>query len=159
MLNQQSTNTSAQVDKFTEALASVRKMQQDWLQYGINFLHIYVEDADGDWLENWGNDEIDEIDKILDDALLNSIKEFLVSDDYGAVKIRQVLQNQAARSANSLTLFDLAVNLVECCQINPEIDRLCAIRNLLAWVGKGDAELLDLANHLVEKLSPTPSAG
>jgi len=147
MLNQQETNSSAQVDKFTEALASARRMQQDWLQYGINFLHIYVDDVEGNWLENWGSDEIS------DHSLLDSIKEFLVSEDYVAVKIRQALNHQNTCTETSLTLFDLAINLAECCKINREPDRLSAVRDILIWVGKDDPELWDLANNLIEKLA------
>jgi len=153
MLNQQETNSSAQVNKFTEALASARRMQQDWLQYGINFLHIYVDDVEGNWLENWGSDEISGSDPDPDYSLLDSIKEFLVSEDHVAVKIRQALSHQNACAETSLTLFDLAINLAECCKINRETDRLSAVRDILIWVGKDDPELLDLANNLIEKLA------
>ena len=45
MVNQQQTNNSAQLENLTEALAAARNMQQDWLNYGLNFVHIYVEDV------------------------------------------------------------------------------------------------------------------
>ena len=50
MVNQQQTNNSAQLENLTEALAAARSMQQDWLNYGLNYVHIYVEDVEGDWL-------------------------------------------------------------------------------------------------------------
>ena len=140
MINQQETNSMVQVDRFSEALASARKMQQDWLEYGLNFVHIYVEDVDGDWLENWGDDDI------LGNCLLDSIKEFLVSDDDVAVKIRHYL---AERS-----LFDLAVNLEECLRIYRGDERLSAVKNIL--IGNcdvDDIELTTLANCLIQKLS------
>ncbi len=86
MANQREMNSyDNQVDSFTEALATARQMQQDWLTYGLDFVHLYIEDVDGDWLETWRNNEI------LGNSLLDSIKEFLVSDDDVAVKIRQHL--------------------------------------------------------------------
>jgi hypothetical protein len=131
------TSCDGQSDKFTEALATARKMQQDWLIYGLDFVHIYVEDVDGDWLETWVNDEI------LGNPLLDSIKEFLVSDDAVAVQVRQQLGERS--------LFDFAVNLVECWQIPQESERLFAVRNLLADHDIENENLLELANNLLEK--------
>ncbi|MBD2449472.1 hypothetical protein H6G76_20355 [Nostoc sp. FACHB-152] len=127
-----------QLDKFAQALATARKMQQDWLTYGLNFVQIYVEDVDGDWLETWGNDEI------VGNPLLDKIKEFLVSDDSLAVKVRHQLKKRS--------LFDFAVNLAECGQINEETDRLSAVRNLLVDDDDDAQPSLDLANELSAKL-------
>ncbi|MBW4609031.1 MAG: hypothetical protein KME22_17945 [Hassallia sp. WJT32-NPBG1] len=142
MPNQQETNSSQQVDRFSEALATARNMQQDWLNYGIDFVHFYVEDVDGDWLERWG-----------EESVLDSLKEFLVSDDDVAVRVRQILGERS--------LFDIAVNLEECLSISEENDRLYAVRNILAGRENNydasreidDLELLNLANNLLEKLA------
>lgn len=140
MLNQKEMNSITQVDEFAEILAAARRMQQDWLEYGINYVHLYVEDADGDWLETWGNDEI------LGNGLLDVIKEFLVSNDDVAVKIRYRLGDHP--------LFDLAINLEECLRICGEDAQQSAIRDILArYLHIYDLELVDLANSLVEKLS------
>ncbi len=155
MANQRETNSyENQVDNFTEALATARKMQQDWLNYGLNFIHLYVEDVDGDWLETWGNEEI------LNSQLLDSIKEFLVSDDDIAVRIRQYLGEQSSMPGASLTLFDLAVNLEECWRIPEVHSRLSAVKNLLAVAGNrsdldinDDVELWHLTNSLLAKLA------
>jgi hypothetical protein len=139
MVNQQEMNSITQVDEFAEILAAARRMQQDWLEYGLNFVHFYVEDVDGDWLETWGNDEI------LGNSLLDSIKEFLVSNDNVAVKIRYGLGDRP--------LFDLAINLEECLRITREDEKTSAVRDILArHLLACDIELLDLANSLVEKL-------
>jgi len=140
MPNQSETASyDGQLDKFAQALATARQMQQDWLTYGLDFVHIYVEDVDGDWLETWGHDEI------LGNPLLDTIKEFLVSDDAIAVQVRQQLRERS--------LFDFAVNLAECARIPEESERLSAIRNLLAD-DVDDRNLFDLANSLSDKFFP-----
>ncbi|YAF94733.1 MAG: hypothetical protein AB3A66_19370 [Nodularia sp. CChRGM 3473] len=152
MANRQQTNSyENSVDAFTQALATARKMQHDWLTYGVDFVNLYVEDANGDWLETWGHDEI------LGNQLLDAIKEFLVSDDDIAVRIRQHLKDQASEEKKPLTLFDLAVNLEECWRIPEVDDRLPVVRNILAGedenVDTDNERLLDLANSLLAKLT------
>ncbi|WP_414527299.1 hypothetical protein [Nodularia chucula] len=130
------------VEEFAQALATARKMQQDWLTYGVDFVHFYVENADSDWLETWGHDEI------LEDKLLDNIKEFLVSSDDVAVRLRKHIGNGS--------LFDLAVNLEECCRIAESQEKFCIVRNLLAGednVDLNNQELLNLAESLLEKLA------
>ena len=45
------------LDMISDPLEAARKMHQDWLNYGTDFVRLYVEDVDGDWLENWGEDD------------------------------------------------------------------------------------------------------
>ncbi|WP_016951317.1 hypothetical protein [Anabaena sp. PCC 7108] len=138
MINQQEMNSITQVDEFAEILAAARRMQQDWLEHGLNFVHLYVEDVEGDWLETWGDDEIS-------NSLFDSIKEFLVSNDDVALKIRYCLGDKP--------LFDLAVNLEECLRISREDEKASAVRDILAaYLDIYDPNLLDLANNLLDKL-------
>ncbi|MBD6615887.1 hypothetical protein FNW02_08605 [Komarekiella sp. 'clone 1'] len=143
MGNQRETHSyENKIDKFAEALETARQMQQNWLTYGLDFVNFYVEDVDGDWLETWGNDEI------LGNSQLDVIKEFLVSDDYVAVRIREHLGERS--------LFDLAVNLEECCRITEVNDRLSTVKNLLADEENSvnnDIDLLNLADSLLAKLT------
>ncbi|MFN6572144.1 hypothetical protein [Dendronalium sp. ChiSLP03b] len=142
MANQKETHElENQVDKFTEALATARRMQQDWLNYGLNFIHIYVEDVDGDWLETWEDVEL------AGHSLLDTIKEFLVSDDDVAIRVRQHLKERS--------LFDLAVNLEEYWRISKADERLSAVINLLAddVSSETDFDLLHLADSLLAKLA------
>lgn len=37
-------------------LEGAREIQRDWLKHGLNFVHYYIDDVEGDWLENWGKD-------------------------------------------------------------------------------------------------------
>ncbi|MGI2903939.1 hypothetical protein [Tolypothrix sp. VBCCA 56010] len=141
MPNQRESNSNQQVDRFSEALATARNMQQDWLNYGIDFVHLYVEDVHGDWLERWG-----------EESTLDTIKEFLVSDDDVAVRVRQILGERS--------LFDIAVNLEECLSLSEENDKLYAVINVLAGSENNydareidDMELLNLANSLLSKLA------
>lgn len=139
MLNQTEMNSITEVDEFAELLAAARRMQQDWLEYGVNYVHLYVEDADGDWLETWGDDEI------LGNSLLDSIKEFLISNDDIAVKIRYRLGDQP--------LFNLAVDLEECLRISREDEKKSAVKDILTrHLHAYDLELSDLANSLLDKL-------
>ena len=139
MVNQQQTNSNAQLENLTEALAVARNMQQDWLNYGLNFVHIYVEDVESDWLENWGDDQISS-------PLFDAIKEFLVSDDDVAIKIRKYL--------GDISLFDLAVDLEECLRISRDDDQISAVKDVLAGdFDIDDLELLYLADNFVNKVS------
>jgi hypothetical protein len=138
MPNQRETaNYDEQLDKFAEALATTRKMQRDWLTYGLDFVHVYIEDVDGDWLETWDHDEI------IGNSLLDSIKEFLVSNDVLAVQVRQQLGERS--------LFDFAVNLAQGWRIPEESERLSTVINLLAGDEADDSNLFYLANNLLEK--------
>ena len=137
MVNQQQTNNSAQLENLTAALAAARNMQQDWLNYGLNFVHIYVEDVEGDWLETWGDDEIS-------NPLFDAIKDFLVSDDDVAIKIRNYM--------GDTSLFDLAVDLEECLRISRENDKISAVKDVLVSnLDIDNLELLDLASYFVNK--------
>jgi hypothetical protein len=39
------------------ALLASRQYQKDWQIQGVNRVHLYYKDVEGDWLENW--EEID----------------------------------------------------------------------------------------------------
>lgn len=51
------TSTQNNLDNFNQALLQARQMQDNWLQYGVNFVDLYVDDIEGDWLETWAEDE------------------------------------------------------------------------------------------------------
>ncbi|WP_138500272.1 hypothetical protein [Nostoc sp. PA-18-2419] len=143
MANKRETHTYNDVNNFVQALATARQMQQNWLTYGVDFVNFYVEDVNGDWLETWGNDEI------LGNSRLDAIKEFLVSDDNVAVRVRQYLEERS--------LFDFAVNLEEYWSNFEVNDRLSAVTNLLNSDRNieptDDIRLVDLANSLLVKLA------
>ncbi|MEG4345353.1 ribonuclease III domain-containing protein [Microcoleus sp. A003_D6] len=54
----QGTNTvENNLQKVWEELEAARKMQDEWMNYGVDFVDLYVEDTGGDWLEKWGKCE------------------------------------------------------------------------------------------------------
>lgn len=42
------------VEKARAALRAVRQYEQDWQEHGVNRVHQYYDDVEGDWLENFG---------------------------------------------------------------------------------------------------------
>jgi len=81
-----------------------------------------------------------------------AIKEFLISDDNVALRLRRHLGDDLQSVECHRSLFDIAVNLEECWQY-PTEQRLTAIKHLLANDKNSEIAILDLANSLVQKLS------
>ncbi|NJR26538.1 MAG: hypothetical protein HC786_32790 [Richelia sp. CSU_2_1] len=50
--------------KVFEKLEAARKIQDGWMDRGLDFVDLYVQDAGGDWLEKWGKSEKLEFDTI-----------------------------------------------------------------------------------------------
>ncbi|BAY35970.1 hypothetical protein NIES2111_02890 [Nostoc sp. NIES-2111] len=140
MANYKETNSyNSQVDELTEVLATARRMQQDWLKYGVDYVHLYIEDVDSDWLEAWRDEEI------FTSFILDKIKEFLVSDDAVAKRLRKHLGERS--------LFEIAVNLEECWHISSANERLTAVKHLLADTKTSEIEISDLAASLLQRIS------
>ena len=145
---------SKKTDKFTqylEHLEAGRKLQEDWINHGIDCVDLYFEDIDSDWLETWGddNDEPGYIEKITT---------FLESDDVVAVKVRERLQDKS--------LDEIIAGLEYCLSQLTEKDRIFAAKDFLVGdvvvSGSGRAsgnsdidevELLELAEDLMERLT------
>lgn len=66
MTAQGTTTVEKSLQKVLEKLEAARKMQDDWMKNGINFVDLYVDDAGGDWLAEWGKAEPEdlEVDRI-----------------------------------------------------------------------------------------------
>ncbi|PPJ63139.1 hypothetical protein [Cuspidothrix issatschenkoi] len=145
---------SKKTDKFTqylEHLEAGRKLQEDWINHGIDCVDLYFEDIDSDWLETWGddNDEPGYIEKITT---------FLESDDVVAVKVRERLQDKS---------LDEIIDALEYCLSQlTEKDRIFAAKDFLVGdvvvsgssraSGNSDideVELLELAEDLMERLT------
>jgi len=45
------------LQKVFEELELARRMQDDWINHGVDFVDLYVEDAGSEWLEKWGKCE------------------------------------------------------------------------------------------------------
>ena len=142
MVNQKQTSDLDQFQKFSESLEVARKMQQDWLTYGLDFVDRYVEDLEGDWLENWGKDE--------ENSAIESLTAFLKSDEPLAVWAREVLGTRS--------IWEVAIELERIYQTCPKEKWRDAGGEVLAGsIASGDRnaeiELQDLAESLMEKLA------
>ncbi|UBF27665.1 hypothetical protein K9N68_07025 [Kovacikia minuta CCNUW1] len=144
---------------FSEALKATRQMQQDWLEHGSDFVTLYVEDVDGDWLEKWGEDEESEdgasTQAPKDTRFVDALQVFLSSDDPVAVQVRDYWE---ARS-----LSEISEHLEKCLSLS-DIEKPYAVQELIlensmianhtreSGSNNKRAEILDLAEKLLEKL-------
>ena len=155
---------SSNLPSFAEALAAARQMQQDWLEHGVDFVDLYVEDVDGDWLEEWSENEPAESGSdsglsersIEQNLFIESVVTFLMSDDPVAIEARPFWENRP--------LPEIATYLERCLTL-PESDRPYAVQDLIVSNGKSigntrgsdsyskKANLLELAEKLLLKLA------
>ena len=156
--------SSSKLSSFAEAIAASRQMQQHWLEHGANFVDLYVEDVDGDWLEEWSEDEPAENGStsglsersIEQNLFIESVVTFLMSDDPVAIEARPFWENRP--------LPKIATHLERCLTL-PESDRPYAVQDLIVSNGKRigntresdsyskKANLLELAEKLLLKLA------
>ncbi len=103
------------LENFLEHLEAARKLQRNWMTYGLDCVDLYIEDADGDWWEKWAEEE--------QQSFVDLVIDFLKSDDWVAVKLRKHLANQS--------IPEIAVKLEKCLNL-PEEERIFAVKDLLA---------------------------
>ena len=83
----QGTNTvESNLQKVFEELESARKMQDDWINHGVDFVDLYVEDAGGDWLEKWGKSE-EELEHIIKKVDVEAVKVAIGISDFGQTEL------------------------------------------------------------------------
>jgi hypothetical protein len=169
MVKEGPTDRQERLEKFRQHLEEARKFQEDLLKYGLEAVHLYVEDVDGDWLERWGEDEEELVSEAPDaqavavgqtlvgGAIVEAVTAFLESDDPVAVQVRERLGERS--------LPDVAAELENCLSIPEEDDQILAVKNALAGSLRSggtnrdssdendEIELLDLAESLLEKLA------
>lgn len=151
--------------KFIQHLEESRQLQQDWMNYGLECVDIYVEDVDGDWLERWGEeDDDDDLDievsshNLGNERVIELVTAFLESDDLVAVRLR--------KSLGWGMISRLAADLEKCLSLPEEYNRIFAVKNVLvdclvcsgSYRDSGsenndEIDLLHLAESLVEKLA------
>jgi Protein of unknown function (DUF1822) len=49
--------TENRLQRALKALELEQTIQRDWLEHGLDFVNLYVEDLEGNWLENWDEDD------------------------------------------------------------------------------------------------------
>ncbi len=50
-------STEHRLQRALKALELEQTIQRDWLEHGLDFVNLYVEDLEGNWLETWGEDD------------------------------------------------------------------------------------------------------
>ena len=155
MVQQQPTDR-AKIGKFLEAVEEAQRFQDDLLKYGLEAVHLYVEDIEGDWLEEWQKDDLTSVKSIHNPLgkLVINLTMFLKSDDSVAVRVRQRLGDDS--------LLDVATELEKCLNISDKNEQLSAIKEVLAGsvttkvmigdLAASERELLGLAKDLLDKL-------
>lgn len=147
MIREVKNDRPSKFEEFLRHLEEARKLQDDILKYGLTAANLYCEDVDGDWLETWGDDE--------ENTFVESVVNFLESNDSVAVKVRKQLKDKS--------LQEIATELENCLSFGEE-ERIFALKNVLVGsVTSGsiyrdvsdddEIDLLDLAEELLEKLT------
>ncbi len=98
----QGTNTvENNLHKLWEELEAARKMQDDWMNHGVDFVDLYVEDAGGDWLEKWGKNE-EELEEIkINKVDVEAAKVAIgISDFWHTELLETALNSRGDRSQN-----------------------------------------------------------
>lgn len=155
-------SSQEKLEDFIQLLESSRQLQQDILTRGLDAAYLYVDDVDGDWLENWdeeeGDLETEANGNLAGEKFEKATFVFLNSDDPVAVKVRKRLKEKS--------LVEIAAELEKCLMLPEENDRrLFAVKELLvgsASLGSktrgnndendDEIEMLELAEDLLEKL-------
>ena len=99
MVDNNTNSGQERLEEFIQLLESSRQLQQDILTRGLDAAYLYVEDVEGDWLENWDEDEEDlETEKdgnLAGEKFEKTTLDFLNSDDPVAVKVREKLKEKS----------------------------------------------------------------
>ncbi len=150
MVKEMSIDCQKRLDNFLESVEAAQKLQNDIVRYGLEAAYLYAEDVDGDWLEKWDEDENTQIN------FVESVTNFLESDDWVAVSVRKQLQGKS--------LLEIATQLEDCLKLSESQNRVFAIKTVLVesaslekmncrFTNETEAvDLLDLAEQLVERL-------
>lgn len=90
----QGTNTvENNLQKVWEELEAARKIQDDWMNYGVDFVDLYVEDAGGDWLEKWGKCE-EELELIKSKKVdIEAVKSAIDISSFQQTKLLEIALN------------------------------------------------------------------
>jgi hypothetical protein len=143
-----STNSQEQIEQFRQALEEARQLQTDWITHGLDFVELYIDDWDGEWLSKWVEDE--------KEVVLASIIRFLESDDRVAIMVRNLLIGKS--------LPEIAIELERCFHLGKEKNLVFAIKDVLidnlphtesnpdSHNVDNNINLLQLAEDLIERL-------
>ena len=81
------------LQKVWEELEAARIMQDEWMNYGVDFVDLYVEDAGGDWLEKWGKCE-EELELIkIKNVDIEAVKAAIDISSFQQTKLLEIALN------------------------------------------------------------------
>jgi hypothetical protein len=63
---------SENVVRLREALKRARSLRQSLRTSGVDGIYEHVEDVDGDWLENWTDEDIAVMDEVASNTVVQS---------------------------------------------------------------------------------------
>lgn len=135
-------DSKQRLEEFRQRLELARTLQDDIIKYGLAAADLYCDDVDSDWLESWAKEETDNI--------IESIVNFLSSDDSIAVCVKEILPHKSLES--------IATELSRCLNFSQDEARIFAVKSLFADnLINGDVcsdrfDLMSFARELVEKL-------
>ncbi|MEG4986746.1 ribonuclease III domain-containing protein [Microcoleus sp. BR0-C5] len=79
--------------KVWEELEAARKMQDEWMNHGVDFVDLYVEDAGGEWLEKWGKCE-EELELIKNKKVdIEAVKAAIKLSSFQQTKLLEIALN------------------------------------------------------------------
>ena len=95
--------------KVFEKLAAARKMQDGWMNHGLDFVDLYVEDVGGDWLEKWGKQANLEFDTISS-VDVEAVKVAIGFPNFQKIKLLEIaLTHRCDTNDSRLASFDSSV--------------------------------------------------
>jgi len=98
MTAQGTTTVEKNLQKVLEKLESARKMQDDWMKNGLNFVDLYVDNTGGDWLSKWGEPEEDlEVDKVRC-VSVESVKVAIEFPDFQNTQLLEIALNHRSQT-------------------------------------------------------------
>ena len=87
MTVQGTSTVESNLQKVFEELEAARKMQDDWMHHGVDFVDLYVEDAGGDWLEKWAKCE-EELEHLkIKQVDIEAVKVAIGISDFGQTEL------------------------------------------------------------------------
>ena len=98
MTAQGTTTVEKNLQKVLDKLESARRMQDDWMKNGLNFVDLYVDNTGGDWLSKWGEPEEDlEVDKVRG-VSVESVKVAIEFPDFQNTQLLEIALNHRSQT-------------------------------------------------------------
>ncbi|WP_373535979.1 ribonuclease III domain-containing protein [Microcoleus sp.] len=90
MTVQGTSTVESNLQKVLEELEAARKMQDDWMDRGVDFVDLYVEDAGGDWLEKWDECEKELKQIKIQKVDVEAVKAAIDLQDFGQTELLEI---------------------------------------------------------------------